>query len=114
MSATAFSADLRDIRFVLHEQLRAMDAVSRFSAYEDCDIELADNLIEEGFKLCREVLWPINLSGDHEGCSLDGEGNVTTPTGYADAWKIVSEGDGTASMAIPSTAAWACQPASMS
>lgn len=92
MSATAFHADLRDIRFVLHEQLKAMDMLSSFPAYEDCDVELADNLIDEGFKVCREVLWPINLSGDHEGCTLDNEGNVTTPAGYADAWKIVSEG----------------------
>lgn len=92
MSATEFTADVRDIRFVLHEQLEAMAAVSQHERYADCDVELADNLIDEGYKLCREVLWPINLSGDEQGCSLDSEGNVTTPEGYAAAWKIVSEG----------------------
>ncbi len=92
MSATAYSADLRDIRFVLYEQLDVIGRLAAFEKHADLDRELVDTLIDEAYRIASEVLGPINAAGDTHGCKLDGEGNVTTPPGYKEAWGIVSEG----------------------
>jgi alkylation response protein AidB-like acyl-CoA dehydrogenase len=43
-------------------------------------------VIEEGGRFCAEVLHPINRSGDEEGCTLAGDGEVRTPKGFKAAW----------------------------
>jgi alkylation response protein AidB-like acyl-CoA dehydrogenase len=42
--------------------------------------------------MAEEVLYPLNRPGDVQGCSLDQEGNVTTPEGFTSAWKRMAEG----------------------
>ena len=44
-----------------------------------------DQVLEEGGKFCAEVLFPLNRSGDEEGCRYDGDGVVTTPKGFKEA-----------------------------
>src|SRR3712207_7345373 len=43
----------------------------------------------EAAKLSEEVLTPLNKVGDHEGCTRNADGSVTTPTGFKDAFKQV-------------------------
>jgi len=91
MSATDFTVDLRDIRFVLFEQLKIHDELGKHEQYADFDRDLYDTMVEEGAKICVEVVAPINGPGDRQGCSLDDENNVTTPEGYKAAWDAVVE-----------------------
>src|SRR5699024_11734270 len=41
--------------------------------------------------LSKNVLLPINRSGDEEGATFEGNGVVTTPTGFKDAYKQYAE-----------------------
>ena len=91
MSVNSFITDLRDIRFVLHEQLGISEALSNIEQYEDFDREFFDSVIDAAHDICGEVLWPINAPGDQEGCHFDGEGTVTTPAGFKEAYNICSE-----------------------
>ncbi len=91
MSATDFTADLRDIRFVLFEQLKIHEELDGHEAYADFDRDIYDSMVEEAAKICAEAVAPINGPGDRQGCSLDSEGNVTTPEGYKQAWDAVVE-----------------------
>ena len=85
-----YKAPLDDIRFVLHDVLKA-DSLSGLRGYEDFSGELGDQILEEGAKICEQVLFPINLSGDQEGCRFD-DGNVYTPKGFKEAYDTFSEG----------------------
>ncbi|MFX8641106.1 acyl-CoA dehydrogenase, partial [Acinetobacter baumannii] len=45
-------------------------------------------ILEEGGKLTSEVLFPLNHSGDREGCHHDkNDHSVTTPKGFKEAYK---------------------------
>lgn len=84
-----YTAPLDDIRFVLHEVLKA-DTLSALPGYEEISADLMDQIIEEGAKICQEVLFPLNQSGDAEGCTFN-NGEVTTPTGFKDAYDTFAE-----------------------
>ena len=92
MSATAYRPDLRDIRFVLFEQLDLIGSMSAFDRYADLDAEVCEQMLEEAARIAEEVVWPTNVIGDREGCQFDGQGNVTTPTGFKEVWDTLAEG----------------------
>ncbi|MGN7437672.1 MAG: acyl-CoA dehydrogenase C-terminal domain-containing protein [Alcanivorax sp.] len=85
-----YNAPLDDIRFVLHDVLNA-DQLSELPGYEDYSADLGDQILEEGGKICEQVLFPINLSGDQEGCRFE-NGVVYTPKGFKEAYDTFSEG----------------------
>jgi alkylation response protein AidB-like acyl-CoA dehydrogenase len=87
MSATGLNIDLRDIRFVLFEQLRVQDTLADFADFADFDQNLYDAMLEEAAKVSQEVIAPCNKAGDVHGCTLDSEGNVTTPPGFKEAFE---------------------------
>ena len=92
MSATGYSVDLRDIKFVLHEQLDLVGAMSAYPRYADLDRDTADSMLEEAARISVERIAPTNGPGDRQGCSLDAEGNVTVPDGFKEIWDELAEG----------------------
>jgi alkylation response protein AidB-like acyl-CoA dehydrogenase len=89
-----YKAPLRDFRFVLEELFDAGE-LARLPGYEEASPETAAAVLEEGAKLCEEVLLPLNRSGDEEGCTFE-NGVVRTPAGFRDAYRIFREGGWTA------------------
>ena len=85
-----YTAPLRDIRFVLHELLDSA-SLSTLPGYEAATPELMDAVIEEAAKLSEQVLFPLNLSGDAEGCTYE-NGVVRTPKGFKEAYTQMIEG----------------------
>lgn len=86
----AYTAPLEDIKFVLHEMLDS-GTLSALPGYQDADADTIDSVIEEGAKLCAEILFPLNQSGDIEGCHFE-NGAVRTPKGFILAYKTFCEG----------------------
>ncbi len=84
-----YNPPLDDIKFVMHDVLGA-EQLSELNSYEDFSLELGDQILEEGAKLCAEVLFPLNQSGDSEGCELK-DGTVTTPKGFKAAYDTFAE-----------------------
>ena len=78
---------LRDMRFVLHELLNAERELKQLPPHADIDAATIDAVLEEAGKFCAEVLQPLNQAGDREGCTLDADGNVKTPTGFKEAYR---------------------------
>lgn len=94
-----YNAPLDDIRFVLHDVLQA-ESLTALPGYEEASAELMDQVIEEGAKICEQVLFPLNQSGDEEGCVLENEA-VRTPKGFKDAYQSFIEGGWTGVAADP-------------
>jgi len=92
LSSTRYTADLNDIRFVLFDQLELDAKMGDLAPYEELDREIYEATIDEAKRIAEDVLGPINAPGDRQGCSVDADGNVTTPKGYKAAWKTISEG----------------------
>lgn len=85
-----YTPPLADIRFVLHDVLGA-ERLSELEGFGDVSVELIDQILEEGGKICEEVLFPVNLSGDKEGCRFE-NGVVYTPSGFKDAYDTFTQG----------------------
>jgi len=92
MSATTFTADLRDIRFALHEHLDIVGQLKRFAAHAELDRDSIDAMLDEGYRVATEAIAPINVDADRLGCTLDGDGNVTTPASFKAAWDTYRNG----------------------
>ncbi|MEP4190695.1 MAG: acyl-CoA dehydrogenase family protein, partial [Sneathiella sp.] len=86
----SYNAPVRDMKFLLHEVLGFED-LTKYDAFSEVDSDLADAIIDEAAKFAGEVLTPLNVVGDHEGCKRHVDGSVTTPTGFKDAYKQMTE-----------------------
>ncbi|QCO17822.1 acyl-CoA dehydrogenase (plasmid) [Azospirillum brasilense] len=84
-----YKAPLEDVRFVLDEIVGA-GKLAELPGYEDATPDLIAQVLEEGAKLCEEVLFPLNQSGDGEGCSFE-NGVVRTPKGFKEAYATYIE-----------------------
>jgi alkylation response protein AidB-like acyl-CoA dehydrogenase len=85
-----YEAPLRDMHFVLHE-LHGLERLTALPAFAEASAEVVDGVLEGAARLTREVLLPINASGDLEGCRLE-NGVVRTPTGFREAYAALREG----------------------
>src|SRR5215471_5116409 len=84
-----YKADLREMSFVLFEQFRFRELVTRepFTAWGEDE---AKAVLQETYRFAKEVLGPLNSSGDREGCRLE-NGQVYTPSGFKNAWSQLYE-----------------------
>ena len=85
-----YTAPLRDLRFV-YEELFDAGEITALEDYQDATPDLVHAIVEEGAKLCQNELFPLNRSGDEEGCHFD-NGNVRTPEGFRAAYAAYLEG----------------------
>jgi alkylation response protein AidB-like acyl-CoA dehydrogenase len=77
---------LRDIRFVL-EHIADLATLSGLEAYEHADPDTVFGVVEEAGRFMADVMAPLNRVGDTVGSQLDGDGRVTTPPGFRDAYR---------------------------
>jgi alkylation response protein AidB-like acyl-CoA dehydrogenase len=88
-----YNPPLRDMQFVLHEVLNIADELKALPRHAETDVDTINAVLEEGGKFASEVIFPLNLSGDAEGCHLDkATHEVTPPKGFKDAYKTFVEG----------------------
>ncbi|MBC7918692.1 MAG: acyl-CoA dehydrogenase family protein, partial [Rhodoferax sp.] len=88
-----YTPPLRDMQFVMHEVLNVVDELKQIPKHADIDVDTINAVLEEGGKFASEVIFPLNISGDAEGCTLDTKTHaVTTPKGFKEAYKTYVEG----------------------
>ncbi len=80
-----YKAPLRDMRFLMNEVLDYPAHYARLSNGADATPDTLDAILQGAATLCEEVLAPLNLSGDQEGCQIR-DGAVTTPAGFKAAY----------------------------
>jgi alkylation response protein AidB-like acyl-CoA dehydrogenase len=86
---TTYQAPVRDFQFILHEMLQ-IDRYANLPGFEEATPDLVDAILEEGGKFVSEVIHPLNQVGDREGCVFE-DGEVTTPSGFKEAYKAYCE-----------------------
>lgn len=86
-----YRAPLTDMRFILHEVQGAAEFFSSMTGCQDISRELMDAILDEGAKLCEDLLAPINRQGDEQGCLREGS-DVRTPEGFKEAYRAFAAG----------------------
>ncbi len=89
----SYTPPLRDMQFLLHEVLRVSDEYKAMPRHAEVDADTINAVLEEAGKFAAEVTFPLNISGDTEGCTLDQSTHeVATPKGFKEAYAQFVEG----------------------
>ncbi len=98
----SYTPPLRDMQFVLHEVLHVTDDLKQMPKHADMDADTIAAVLEEGGKFASEVIFPLNQSGDEQGCVLDRDTHeVKTPDGFKAAYDQYVQGGWPALSADP-------------
>ena len=86
-----FNAPIADIKFLLEDVFDHYGHYEKYPAYSEATPDLVDVVVSECAKFCENELFPLNQSGDKQGCKLE-DGQVTTPDGFKEAYQQFVEG----------------------
>jgi acyl-CoA dehydrogenase len=87
----SYRAPVDDVMFLLSDVFH-IDRYNNLPGFADATLDLLEAVLAEAAKFCEDVLTPLNRVGDKEGCRRHGDGSVTTPTGFKDAYKRLTDG----------------------
>src|SRR5690348_10999842 len=86
-----YKAPVEDVSFLLDDVFQ-IDRYDNLPGFSDASADVREAILGEAAKLSEEVLQPLNRAGDLEGCTHHDDGSVTTPKGFKDAFRQVTEG----------------------
>jgi len=88
-----YNPPLRDMQFVMHEVLNVSADFQAMPQHAEMDADTINAVLEEAGKFASQVIFPLNISGDTEGCTLDKTTHeVKTPAGFKEAYKTYTDG----------------------
>lgn len=89
----SYNPPLRDMQFLMHEVFKVTETYQQIPKYAEVDADTINAVVEEAGKFAANVAFPLNISGDEEGCMLNKETHeVTTPKGFKQAYAQFIEG----------------------
>ena len=89
----SYNPPLRDMQFLMHEVFKLEDEYKALPKHAEVDADTINAVLEEAGKFAANVAFPLNISGDEEGCQLDKTTHeVTTPKGFKEAYAQFVEG----------------------
>ena len=86
-----YKAPVDDALFLLNDVFH-LDRYGNLPGFSDASPDVVEAVLREAAKFSEEVLTPLNRVGDSEGCTRHDDGSVSTPTGFKDAYKQLTEG----------------------
>ncbi len=89
----SYNPPLRDMQFLMHEVFQVAESYQQMPTHAEVDVDTINAVLEEAGKFAANVTFPLNISGDAEGCTLDkATHEVTTPKGFKQAYAQFVEG----------------------
>ena len=85
-----YRAPVSDYRFLM-EHVVGFAQVTATARFAEATPDMADAILTEAAKMCEEVLYPLNRSGDLHPAHLD-NGVVRTAPGFAGGYKAIAQG----------------------
>ena len=87
----SYQAPVEDVLFLLNDVI-GLERYGNVPGFAEATPDLVRAILDEGARLCQEVLQPLNRTGDIEGCTWHDDGSVTTPDGFKGAFRQFAEG----------------------
>ena len=81
-----YRTPLRDMEFLIYDVLDTESLFASLVDREVVDRALLDAILDGARQFAEQELWPINQTGDEQGCRLV-DGQVQTPDGFKEAWQ---------------------------
>jgi hypothetical protein len=85
-----YQAPVRDMQFIFDDVLE-VDRYSNLEGFSDATKETRDMILDEAAKFCQDVIAPLNVVGDKQGCKLNPDHTVTVPEGFTEAYHQLVE-----------------------
>ncbi|WP_439273679.1 acyl-CoA dehydrogenase C-terminal domain-containing protein [Pseudochrobactrum sp. HB0163] len=80
-----YRAPVRDTQFILNDVLD-IASCKDIPAYAEMSGDVTEAILQEGAKLAEQTLFPLNHSGDREGCERLPDASVKVPQGFKEAY----------------------------
>jgi alkylation response protein AidB-like acyl-CoA dehydrogenase len=84
---SGYDAPIREIRFLLEDVCGYEEKTAALPGFEDATLDVVMAVLDGAASFAQDVLVPINLPGDNEGCHFS-DGKVRTPKGYKAAYDL--------------------------
>ena len=94
-----YKAPVNDTLFILNDVL-SLERYNNLPGFADATGDMLEAITGEAAKVAEEVLFPVNLSGDQEGCKRNDDASVVTPKGFKEAYDLYRQG-GWMGLAVP-------------
>ena len=94
-----YKAPVGDTLFILNAVL-GIERHNNLPGFAEATPDMIEAILGEAARLSEDVLFPINLSGDQEGCTRHPDGSVTTPKGFREAYALYRD-SGWLGLAVP-------------
>jgi alkylation response protein AidB-like acyl-CoA dehydrogenase len=85
-----YQPPVRDFAFILKDLLK-LEQYGNLPAFADASMDTVEQILDEAAKFTAEVLAPLNVVGDKEGCAWSPDFTVKTPTGFNEAYAQLVE-----------------------
>jgi acyl-CoA dehydrogenase len=86
-----YKAPVDEVTFLLRDVFH-LDRYNNLPGFAEATPDVVEAVLGEAAKFSEAVLTPLNRIGDQEGCRRNPDGSVTTPRGFKDAYKRLTEG----------------------
>ncbi len=80
-----YRAPVRDTQFILNDVL-GVQSRNDLPSYAEMSSDTVEAILQEGAKLAEQTLFPVNYSGDREGCERLPDASVKVPQGFKEAY----------------------------